>query len=126
MSRRWGTGGPAPVNCLNSGLSVAPTAGRIISRRPVDDKYGANIADLHNTWLPIATAASASAGYTVVTDCNNVGGFVYQASNVYVDCDSFQATGPVVFRGRNIVFRASSRAPGTVHCISQCNVTVRL
>jgi hypothetical protein len=29
----WGTGVPAPVNCLNSGLSVAPSAGRTRLRR---------------------------------------------------------------------------------------------
>ena len=100
----WGTGVPAPVNCLNSGLSVAPTAGRIISRRPVDDKYGASIASLHNTWRPIATAGTAPAGYTVVTDCNNVGGVVYQASNVYVDCDSFAGD-------------RSGGVPGPQHCL---------
>jgi Flp pilus assembly protein TadG len=107
----WGTGVPAPPSCLNSGLSVAPTAGRIVSRRPVDDKYGVSIASLHNTWRPVATAGSAPAGYAVLNDCNNVANVVYQdaahggSDNLYVNCDSFEATGPVVFRGQNIVFK---------------------
>ena len=131
-SCNWGTGVPAPANCLNSGLSVAPTAGRIVSRRPVDDKYGASIASLHNAWRPIATAAAAPAGYSVVNDCNNVANVVYQdaghggSDNWYVNCDEFKATGPVVFRGRNIVFRGKfSSSAGYIAFPNADNIIVR-
>ena len=98
----WGTGTPPPANCLNSGLSVAPSGGRIVSRLPVDNKYGTNIAALHNTARAL-TSGAAPAGYTVVSNCNMTNQ-VIQETNVYVDCADFTG-GNVVFRGRHIIFK---------------------
>jgi Flp pilus assembly protein TadG len=103
----WGTGSPVPASCINSGLSVAPTGGRIVSRLPVDNKYGDNIAALHNTARAL-TAGAAPAGYTVVGNNNNptcnLSNQVIQEANVYVNCDSFTGDN-VVFRGTHIIFK---------------------
>lgn len=114
-------------SCINSGLSVRPTPGRIVSRTPVDARYnktGATyITQLHtNGW--VRASASVPYGQATYTDPS---GLVYKvvdptqnggctqsnkvfqnaanggADNWFINCPEFTASN-VVFRGFRFVF----------------------
>lgn len=95
--------GPPPAAYAGStaaGLSPAPTSGKVVSRKPVDEKYNPasapTISNLHAAAYTDANRSTAPAGYLTVTACNNSSTAV-TAPLVFVNCPSGYSPGNVTF-----------------------------
>lgn len=101
-----------------AGVSPAPTAGRVVSRQPIDDKYNPSartqptISDIHEDAYDDATQSvttATTAGFTIVSTCNNhTPTLVEQAAlKIFVNCPdgysprdaSFSLATEVIFNG---------------------------
>jgi hypothetical protein len=110
------------LSCEGSGLTSQPIGGRIVSRAPVDAKYGDNIASLYSAARQRVLwnwGQAQAAGFGVRLsggDCN-ADNRVYgtddtaATSRVYVDCATFSGSN-VVFNAREVVFNGRLEVQG--------------
>jgi hypothetical protein len=99
-------------NCYDTktGLSSAPIGASIVSRRPVDSKYQANVGSVyaeawgrvHNTNGTTRTT-TPPAGFTLYATCSP-SNQVITAAQVFVDCPGGFTANNVVFTGTEVVF----------------------
>lgn len=104
-----------------NGLSVAPVAGTISSRAPVDERYNpptrTAVTDLHaRAWSAVQPATPPSVAHTAVSGaaCTAPPATI-PGSVVYVDCPDFVVTGSVSFaEAARIYFTGKVTVTGTL------------
>lgn len=103
------------AGCAASGLSSEAVGADIMSRRRVDDRYGARITTLYSDARSSVLTDGAGADRIVTgSACGNGGdGATYPEARVYVRCSTFSAQ-DVTFLGSKVTFSGQVSVAGPV------------
>lgn len=92
---------PSAAWASPGGVSPTPTIGKLISRKPVDDKYNPDspyaptIANIHQAGYVDANRTTAPSGFTTVSSCS--GNMSLTHAKIFVNCPSGFSAGTVLF-----------------------------